>query len=166
MQDRLEEPAREIESEPERGPQPFTNRPQSDTSGRGSERFGNGPGEPPTYPSSPGTIGPPGGEVFAGTPYATAPPDVQRDLIASAQRILERRELYRGDIDGVYGPNMEFSLRAYQSRVGIPVTGRLDLETLAALNLLRGAHMPPFTPHRQVVRPRFEPPVRGEWIRE
>ena len=40
------------------------------------------------------------------------------------------------------GPKMEFSLRAYQSRVGLAVTGRLDLATLAALELLPGAHTP------------------------
>ena len=34
---------------------------------------------------------------------------------------------------------MELSLRAYQARTRLPVTGRLDLETLAALALVAGA---------------------------
>src|SRR2546428_426651 len=76
------------------------------------------------------------GRSFIGTPYETASPEVQRDVVISAQRVLARRGLYRGEIDGLTGPNFEFSLRAYQSRVGLPVTGRLDLETLAALQLL------------------------------
>jgi|ERR1700736_6392639 len=106
---------------------------------------------------------PPGSALFSGTPYETAPIEVQRRVITDAQRILARRGLFKNEIDGAYGPNLEFSLRAYQSRVGLPPTGRLDLETLAALQLLPGAHLPIFTPRRPVIRQ--EPPVRGEWIR-
>jgi peptidoglycan hydrolase-like protein with peptidoglycan-binding domain len=100
---------------------------------------------------------------FAGTPYEMAPPEVQRNVIISAQTILARRNLYRGEINGLNGPDLQFSLRAYQSRVGLPVTGRLDLESLAALELLPGANAPIYTPHRRVWRER---PVRGDWIRE
>jgi peptidoglycan hydrolase-like protein with peptidoglycan-binding domain len=100
---------------------------------------------------------------FAGTPYETAPPEVQRDVVISAQNTLARRSLYRGEINGLTGPDLEFSLRAYQSRVGIPVTGRLDLETLAALELLHGANAPVYTPRRRALPER---PVRGEWIHE
>src|SRR4051812_40188558 len=73
------------------------------------------------------------GAHFAGTPYANSSPDVQHDVILSAQDVLARQGLYRGTVDGSAGPELEFSLRAYQSRVRLPVTGRLDLETLAAL---------------------------------
>jgi peptidoglycan hydrolase-like protein with peptidoglycan-binding domain len=106
---------------------------------------------------------PSGSALFSGTPYETAPIEVQRRVITDAQRILARRGLFKNEIDGAYGANLEFSLRAYQSRVGLPPTGRLDLETLAALQLLPGAHVPIFTPRRPVIRQ--EPPVRGEWIR-
>jgi peptidoglycan hydrolase-like protein with peptidoglycan-binding domain len=101
--------------------------------------------------------------VFAGTPYQTAPIEVQRRIIADAQRILSRRGLFKEPADGTYGPALEFSLHAYQSRVGLPSTGRLDLETLAALELLPGAHAPVFTPRRQAGP--HEPVVRGEWVR-
>src|SRR5713101_51318 len=76
-------------------------------------------------------------ENFAGTPYEAAPPQVQRNVIISAQNILARRGLYRGAIDGNAGSDLEFSLRAYQARVRLPVTGRLDLETLAASSFCR-----------------------------
>jgi hypothetical protein len=56
---------------------------------------------------------------------------------------------------------LEFSLRAYQARARLPVTGRLDLDTLAALELLPGANAPIYVPRR---RPLREAPVRGEWI--
>jgi peptidoglycan hydrolase-like protein with peptidoglycan-binding domain len=106
------------------------------------------------------------GAIFAGTPYEAAPPDVQRNLVLSAQIALARRGLYRGEIDGMYQPAVEFSLRAYQARAGLPVTGRFDLKTLAALELLPRARAPIFNPSRHRVRPRPEPPVRDEWVPE
>jgi peptidoglycan hydrolase-like protein with peptidoglycan-binding domain len=105
----------------------------------------------------------PGHGMFAGTPYETAPIEIQRKVIADAQRILARRGLFKDPVDGAYGPTLEFSLRAYQSRVGLPLTGRLDLETLAALQLLPGAHAPVFTPRRPMGP--AETPLRGEWVR-
>lgn len=101
-------------------------------------------------------------ENFAGTPYESAPPQVQRKVLASAQNILAQRGLYHGAVEGEMTPDFEFSLRAYQARVKLPVTGRLDLETLAALELLPGANRPVYLPRR---RPPDEP-VRGEWIRD
>src|SRR6266581_8580413 len=111
----------------------------------------------PDYDAVPGRLA----ENFAGTPYEAAPPQVQRNVIISAQNILARRGLYRGAIDGNAGSDLEFSLRAYQARVRLPVTGRLDLETLAALELLPGANAPVYVPRR---RPWRQAPVRGEWI--
>ncbi len=125
--------------------QPFPNPPQ------------NQQPLPPDYGAQPARSG----EYFSGTPFAASPPEVQSNVIASAQNILARQGLYRAAIDGMAGPDLEFSLRAYQSRVRIPVTGRLDLETLAALQLLPGANAPIYTPRR---RPTREEPVRGEWI--
>jgi peptidoglycan hydrolase-like protein with peptidoglycan-binding domain len=109
----------------------------------------------------------PSGALFARTPYETSPPDVQRNVVAAAQRTLAQRGIYQHEINGVYGPDLEFSLRAYQSRVGLAVTGRLDLETLAALELLPGANTPVYVPRKPPrVRPGLEPPVRGEWIHQ
>ena len=115
------------------------------------------PTNPPIVPTQPGGAQP--GALLADTPYDNAPPEVQHEIVVSAQRALSGHGFYHGDMDGVYGPALEFSLRAYQSRVGLPVTGRLDLETLAALELLPGAKAPVYRPRRRV------PPVRGEWIR-
>jgi peptidoglycan hydrolase-like protein with peptidoglycan-binding domain len=127
--------------------------------------FSNPPQDRQLYPSNPVAPGTSPGLLFAGTPYASALPDVQRNVVLSAQIALARRGLYRGEIDGMYGPAMEFSLRAYQARTGLPVTGRFDLETLGALQLLPRARAPIFNPFRQRV-PRPEPPVRGDWIPE
>jgi peptidoglycan hydrolase-like protein with peptidoglycan-binding domain len=112
---------------------------------------------------SAGKLAPSVGGVLSGTPYQTAPVEVQRRVIADAQRILARRGLFREEVDGAYSAALEFSLRAYQTRVGLPTTGRLDLETLAALRLLPRSRAPLFTPRRRIMPP--EPAVRGEWIR-
>jgi len=100
-----------------------------------------------------------GGGLLDGTPFEAAPPDVQRDVIISAQTILMRQGYYRDEIDGVYGPGMNFALRNYQARYGLMPTGRLDVETLASLSLLpeqrqRRAFRRPF--HRRLFRPHIE----------
>jgi peptidoglycan hydrolase-like protein with peptidoglycan-binding domain len=143
-----------------------------------SARGGAGTRSPPVQPfnqqpaegepdvSNGGVMLPPRNGLLAGTPYETAPPEVQRKVIVSAQRRLARHGLFKDEIDGSYGPALEFSVRAYQARVGLPPTGRLDLETLAALRLLPGAKTPVWTPRRGWRGPPIaEPPVRGEWVR-
>jgi peptidoglycan hydrolase-like protein with peptidoglycan-binding domain len=80
-------------------------------------------------------------------PSRTLPNRPQR-LMASAQTMLARRGYYRSKVDGVYGPETEIALRLYQARVGLAVTGRLDLDTLAAMGMLPG---------RQRVGPRYRP---------
>lgn len=126
--------------------------------------FSNAPQDQQVFPSTPmGPAGSPGTVVLAGTPFETAPPGIQRNVIVSAQIVLARYGLYREQIDGIYGPAMELSLRAYQARTGLPVTGRLDLETLAALRLLPGPRQQFHNPYRQRGRPIPGPPIRGQW---
>jgi peptidoglycan hydrolase-like protein with peptidoglycan-binding domain len=142
--------------------------PPSDDTDNGSrapavQPFSNAPPGQQVFPSSP--IGPASspGTVFAGTPFQTAPPGVQRNVIVSAQIVLARYGLYREQIDGIYGPAMELSLRAYQARTRLPVTGRLDLETLAALRLLPGPRQQFHNPYRQRMRQMPGAPIRGQW---
>jgi peptidoglycan hydrolase-like protein with peptidoglycan-binding domain len=128
--------------------------------------FTNAPQGEQTYPSNPIFPGPSAGGLFAGTPYETAPSRIQQNIVLSAQIALARRGLYRSEIDGIFGPAMEFSLRAYQSRTGLPVTGRVVFETLAALELLPRARGPIFNPARLRARPHPQPPVGSEWVPE
>lgn len=123
--------------------------------------FGNVPQDRQIYPGNPVAPGTSPG-LFVGTPYEAAPPYVQRNVVVSAQIALARRGLYRAEIDGVYGSAMELSLRAYQARTRLPVTGRLDLETLAALRLLPRPREPVYDPLRRRMPPRPGPPVRDE----
>jgi peptidoglycan hydrolase-like protein with peptidoglycan-binding domain len=122
------------------------------------------PRDPQTYREQPAPAES-AASIFSNTPYEIAPPELQQRVILGAQTLLRRRGFYKGESDGVFGPNLEFSLRAFQSRLGIPPNGRLDMDTLAALGLLPGQNgrTPMEMPHRRVA-PSNEPPVRGEWI--
>jgi peptidoglycan hydrolase-like protein with peptidoglycan-binding domain len=140
-------------------------------SGKAAPNAGSGQqfAPPPAVPQVPqiypGRPVPPGGRLLPGTPYENAPLEVQQKVVADAQTILARRGLFKHEIDGVFSPDLEFSLRAYQSRVGLQTTGRLDLETLAALELLPGSHERVYTPRRGLPPGAQLPPVRGEWVR-
>lgn len=119
---------------------------------------------PPPRETIPPERMPVSGSVFQETPYATAPPRLQRQVLLGVQSSLRRRGIYRGPMDGVFGPELQFSLRAYQARVGLPASGRLDMDTLASLGLLPGQGGP--RRGRSAPGPLEEPPVRGEWIHE
>jgi peptidoglycan hydrolase-like protein with peptidoglycan-binding domain len=130
------------------------------------EPFSNAPQDQQVYPSSPVAPDSSPAGVLARTPFEVAPPDVQRNVIISAQIALARRGLYHEEINGVYGPAMEFSLRAYQARTKLPVTGRLDLQTLAALRLLPQPRKPFYDPSHRRWRHPPGPPIHGEWVPE
>ncbi len=105
------------------------------------------------------------GSIFSNTPYDMAPPELQQRVVVGAQTLLRRRGFYRGPSDGIFSPNLEFSIRAFQSRLGIMPNGRLDMDTLAALGLLPGQNgRTPLEMPRRRVAPADQPPVRGEWI--
>jgi len=128
------------------------------------EPFSNAAQDQQVFPSAPtGPATSPAG-IFAGSPFETAPPAVQRNVMVSAQIALARYGLYRQQIDGIYGSAMELSLRAYQARMRLPVTGRLDLETLTALRLLPGPRQPFYGPYRHRMRPPPGPPMQGQWV--
>ena len=118
-------------------------------------RPGYAPGPRGLYPDTTG--------VFDDTPYEVAPPDLQRRVIAGAQTLLARRGYYGSDIDGIYGPEMEAALRAYQSRYALEPTGVLDMETLASLGLLPGqqrrgiGRRPRVFPPPRIIAPNGEP---------
>jgi peptidoglycan hydrolase-like protein with peptidoglycan-binding domain len=67
--------------------------------------------------------------------YQSAPVRVNRWIVAEAQYQLMSRGYYRGRIDGSFGRQTAFGLRAFQSSAGLVPTGRIDIQTLNALGL-------------------------------
>ena len=67
--------------------------------------------------------------------YQSVPVRVNRRMIAEAQYQLMSRGCYRGRIDGSYGRQTVFGLRAFQLSAGLVPTGRFDMQTLNALGL-------------------------------
>jgi peptidoglycan hydrolase-like protein with peptidoglycan-binding domain len=95
--------------------------------------------------SAPGLV-----ELFRETPYSTAPAFVRVDVLRSAQAFLRAHGVYDGDIDGIPGLGTTRALVEFQRRHGLVQTGRLDMDTLARMNLLP----------RVISRPRYGPPAR------
>lgn len=105
--------------------------------------------------------------LFADTPYATAPSEVQISTLRRAQSFLASRGLYRDAIDGEAGPATEEAILSFQRSARLRLTGRLDLDTLGAMRLLPGrAPIPPlkgFVP--QEPQTSGQRVYRGIWIR-
>jgi peptidoglycan hydrolase-like protein with peptidoglycan-binding domain len=153
-------PAPDTSKGPEksRGPKNTKVPPQSPTEWDNAE-------DERVYVPGPHGLRPDASGIFDATPFEVAPLDVQRRVIIGAQTLLARRGFYRSGIDGVYGPGMDFAVRAYQTRVGLPPTGRLDLETLASLGLLPGQRRPGFgPPPRRMFPPRSQIGPGGERV--
>jgi peptidoglycan hydrolase-like protein with peptidoglycan-binding domain len=123
---------------------------------------------PRGYPGDPAVVTPPSripspvdndeySTFFHGTPYATAPLEVQFDIVRKAQTLLARSGYYRGAVNGLPATLTSEALFSYQTKNRLPRTGRLDLQTLADLNLLpgRGADTP-------ALRPFYDPSHRRD----
>jgi peptidoglycan hydrolase-like protein with peptidoglycan-binding domain len=104
--------------------QPDTGRP--DVNARMSQRS-----PPPSFsqPDRPMQANP----SYSASFYQSAPIRVNRRIIAGSEHQLMSRGYYRGRVDGNYGRQMAFALRAFQSSAGLPPTGRLDMQTLDEL---------------------------------
>ena len=88
------------------------------------------------------------GALYRGTPYATAPREVQLDVLRKAQIQLGRRGFYKAAPDGHPGPATSEAISLYQIQRRLPRTGLLDLQTLSTLGLLpgRSSDAPPLKP--------------------
>jgi lipoprotein-anchoring transpeptidase ErfK/SrfK len=74
-----------------------------------------------------------GGAAVAQTPQPTPSPAVDQGVL-HAQVLLDRHGFTTGVIDGRSGAPFAKALRGFQTAKGLPVTGKLDTETLRALN--------------------------------
>ena len=89
--------------------------------------------------------------LFAGTLYERAPTQVQENVLYAVQGELMRRGLFRGHIDGRPGRATSDAIVRLQQEEGLPVSGRLDNETINELRAFPGQ--------------RNGPPEEGYWER-
>ncbi len=69
--------------------------------------------------------------------YASASqsPQLSQDMIQQVQGRLQQQGVYHGNVDGVWGPGTKSAVRSYQQQHNLNATGKLDVDTLASLNL-------------------------------
>lgn len=97
------------------------------------------------------------GALYRGTPYATAPREVQLDVLRKAQMQLGRRGFYKAPPDGLPGPATSEAISLYQVQRRLPRTGLLDLQTLSTLGLLPGR-----SPDAPPLKPFYDPTRRRD----
>jgi peptidoglycan hydrolase-like protein with peptidoglycan-binding domain len=76
--------------------------------------------------------------LFAGTIYERAPVQVQENVLYAVQGELMKRGFFRGIIDGRPGPATSDAILRLQQEEGLPMSGRLDNETLNDLRAFPG----------------------------
>jgi peptidoglycan hydrolase-like protein with peptidoglycan-binding domain len=77
-------------------------------------------------------------QLFAGTIYERSPAQIQENVLYAVQGELMRSGFFRGVIDGRLGPATSNAIVRLQQYAGLPVSGRLDNETLNALQAFPG----------------------------
>jgi peptidoglycan hydrolase-like protein with peptidoglycan-binding domain len=82
-------------------------------------------------------------QLFAGTIYERSPAQIQENVLYAVQGELMRRGFFRGDIDGRLGPATSEAIQRLQQEEGLPMSGRLDNETLNDLKAFPGQHNGP-----------------------
>ena len=56
-------------------------------------------------------------------------------IVADVQTVLQEQGLYKGEVDGLVGPQTQEALAAYQSANGLAATAALDQPTLESLGM-------------------------------
>jgi len=129
------------------------------------------PPQPPAGASAGQTLPAEYAQFFKRTPYETAPPEVQRSTVHRAQQRLAHEGFYRGIADGELDDSLGRALVAYQRDAELPPTGRLDMDTLADMDLLPRRHVLIRQPVPVPYNPYYGAPVdgrdvyRGIWVR-
>ena len=87
----------------------------------------------PVYYAPPVVIQGPRTLVYEDARYVA--PQPSSDMLTKVQLKLSALGYYKGGIDGAYGQQTASAVEKFQSDNGLPVSGRLDLKTLAALDV-------------------------------
>jgi peptidoglycan hydrolase-like protein with peptidoglycan-binding domain len=97
-------------------------------------------------------------------PNYTAPapqvmPPLTPEMVRSVQQALQQDGLYRGSVDGTWGPATQAAVRGYQERHNMSATGQLDQPTLAAMNLMPHNSAQRDVPADQRIGRNYNPPA-------
>jgi peptidoglycan hydrolase-like protein with peptidoglycan-binding domain len=83
----------------------------------------------------------PGSQTSSNAPMSQ--PAVAPDLVKQVQASLQKDGLYRGNVDGVWGPDTKAAVQHYQQSHNLTADGQLDSPTLSSLNLPQTATAAP-----------------------
>ena len=97
-----------------------------------------------------------GGQASAAPP---AQSQLSPHLVMQVQSSLQQQGMYNGVIDGMWGPQTQQAVRAYQQAHGMAATGELNQRTLAALTTPPPAGMPTSPPMAAAPAPMAPAPV-------
>jgi peptidoglycan hydrolase-like protein with peptidoglycan-binding domain len=96
--------------------------------------------------SQSGTYTPAATPVSTMAPVAAAAPEVSPGLMRKIQTALQSDGLYKGRVDGVWGPQTQSAIRGYQQANNLTDNGELDSSTLASLKVANVSAPPPPAP--------------------
>jgi peptidoglycan hydrolase-like protein with peptidoglycan-binding domain len=93
-----------------------------------------------------------------------APRVVEGDpTVKSVQATLKQLSFYAGEVDGLYGPNTRLAIEAYQSKMGMAVTGSVDDSLLDQLGTGSVTPVPSPAPRNDATpREQVEAPAAGQ----
>jgi hypothetical protein len=99
-------------------------------------------------------------ELFEGTDYADYNGYSKKGILAKAQEKLKKAGVYLDKVDGETGPKTHAAINTWQRSRGLPVTGRLDAETQASLDMPHMDEMfpPANTQRTRPNNPQWQPP--------
>lgn len=86
-----------------------------------------------TYGSS-SSSGQPGSNYSNGSASGQQP-ELSQDTTRQVQQELQQDGMYKGRVDGVWGPQTQSAVRQYQQQHNLSTSGQLDSQTLASLNV-------------------------------
>jgi peptidoglycan hydrolase-like protein with peptidoglycan-binding domain len=75
------------------------------------------------------------GHAQKASPSEATSVGISREQTMDMQRALRSRNLYQGQVDGVWGPKTESALRNFQTQSGLEATGELNDATARALGV-------------------------------
>lgn len=74
-----------------------------------------------------------------GSQVQTSPVNLSETQIKQVQKQLKTAGLYKGEADGKMGAETKQAIQQFQQRQGLPATGQLDQQTMAALQSTQGS---------------------------